>query len=161
MARRSLVGADAITGNVPWPRCPPRSGSISSLPGRMNTAGPVVSHASPSEVIAHVKDQLTVLLDPQACRFELGRFGGVPVMDADGQIHSGATAWEVDHEGVPAEPVELRAHASRQPVGRFVLTFKPGAAPAIASRQVAAILADQAGAVLGQQQGIPSQRTRA
>ena len=135
-----------------------KAGYLASI---STTAGLVISRTSPPEVIALVKDQLSVLLDLQACRCELGRFGGMPVMDADGQIHSGTTAWDIDHDGVPAEPIELRAHASTQPVGRFVLTFKPGAAPATASRQVAAILADQAGAALAQQQGSPPHRTRA
>ena len=133
-----------------------KAGYLASI---STTAGLVISRTSPPEVIALVKDQLSVLLDLQACRFELGRFGGMPVMDADGQIHSGTTAWDIDHDGVPAEPIELRAHASTQPVGRFVLTFKPGAAPATASRQVAAILADQAGAALAQQQGSAAHRT--
>jgi hypothetical protein len=154
----ALVTELAVRGRRHREVAATKAGYLASI---STTAGLVVSRASPSEVVALVKDQLTVLLDLQACRFELGRFGGMPVMDADGQIRSGATSWDVDHDGMPAEPIELRAHASTQAVGRFVLTFKPGAAPAIAPRQVAAILADQAGAALGQQQGISSRRTRA
>jgi hypothetical protein len=135
-----------------------KAGYLASI---STTAGLVVSRASPSQVIALVKDQLSVLLDLQACRFEFGRFGGMPVMDADGQIHLGTTARVVDDDGVPGEPIELRAYAGTRPVGRFVLTFKPGAAAAVASRQVAAILADQAGAALAQQQATPSHRTLA
>lgn len=151
----ALVTELAVRGRRHREVAATKAGYLASI---STTAGLVVSRASPAEVIALVKDQLSVLLDLQACRFEVGRFGGMPVMDADGQIHSGTTVWDVDRDAVPAEPIELRAHANTRPMGRFVLTFKPGAAPAIASRLVAAILADQAGAALAQQQGIPSHR---
>jgi hypothetical protein len=154
----ALVTELAVRGRRHREVAATKAGYLASI---STTAGLVVSRASPSEVIALVNDQLTVLLDLQACRFELGRFGGMPVMDADGQLHSGTTTWDVDHDGMPAEPIELRAHASSQAVGRFVLTFKPGATSDRAAPGRGDTRRPGRRGVRTATRGIPSQRTRA
>jgi hypothetical protein len=53
------------------------------------TADLVASGASSFQVVSLVKDQLTELLSLRECRFEQGHFGGLPRLEADGDVHLG------------------------------------------------------------------------
>lgn len=111
-----------------------------------STAELVAADSSPSAVVGQVCDQLTTLLDLRACRFERGQFGGLPVLQPDGELHWGETVWDVDTNGMPEEPVELRAGCNGQGYGRFIMAFQLGATPPVLLRQTAAVLAQEAAA---------------
>ena len=102
------------------------------------------SSAAPSVVVGHVADQLTALLQLRACRFERGRYGGLPRLGVDGCIRTldGAT-WDVDQFGMPDTEVELIAATQGHPYGRFVLTPTPGVAPTLVARRICSIVASQ------------------
>lgn len=109
-----------------------------------STAELVASGSSPSAVVGQVCDQLTTLLDLRACRFERGQFGGLPVLQPDGQLRWGEAVWDVGTNGMPEEPVELRAACNGQGYGRFIMAFQLGATPSVLLRQTAAVLAQEA-----------------
>ena len=110
-------------------------------------------HRSP-EVVEHVRAQLVMLLGLRAARFEPGRvLGHPPRLTDDGTLLWNGKPWNVDGYGFPDTDVELLARSGGSTLGRFMLTPQPGTAPSPAARQVAAMLAAQAGAVLARDAG--------
>jgi K+-sensing histidine kinase KdpD len=80
------------------------------------TAQMVESGAAANAVINQVRGQLVQVLHLQGCRFEYGNLlGHPPRLLHDGSIVQGRTRWDLDHDGLPNEEVELRAAAG----GRF------------------------------------------
>ena len=104
---------------------------------------------SPDAVVDHVKQQLTGLLDLQACRFEYGSLlGHPPRLEPDGTVMAGQRRWNVELAGLPEDEIELRTFGNGQFYGRFMLQPKPGSRPSLQARLVAVTLADQAGRAL-------------
>jgi K+-sensing histidine kinase KdpD len=104
---------------------------------------------SPDAVVDHVKEQLTGLLDLQACRFEYGSLlGHPPRLEPDGTVMAGQRRWNVELSGLPEDEIELRTFGNGQFYGRFMLQPKPGSRPSLQARMVAVTLADQAGRAL-------------
>lgn len=104
---------------------------------------------SPDAVVDHVKQQLTGLLDLQACRFEYGSLLGHPArLEPDGTVMAGQRRWNVELAGLPEDEIELRTFGNGQFYGRFMLQPKPGSRPSLQARLVAVTLADQAGRAL-------------
>lgn len=104
---------------------------------------------SPDAVVDHVKQQLTGLLDLQACRFEYGSLlGHPPRLGPDGTVMAGQRRWNVELAGLPEDEIELRTFGNGQFYGRFMLQPKPGSRPSLQARLVAVTLADQAGRAL-------------
>ena len=117
----------------------------------------VVSGALPQRVAHVVRDQLMQLLNPVECRFERGRFGGLPVLGPDGRIHAGPATATVRVIGAASvRPVELRAGN----YGRFVLTLDTLAPYDVLAGQVAAILSNQVGAAHSRTASTSTHETR-
>ena len=103
----------------------------------------------PDAVISHVREQLTSLLDRQACRFEYGTLlGHPPRLESDGTVMTARGRWNVEESGLPGEEVELRAVGSGQFFGRFMMKPNRESKPSLQARLVAVTLADQAGRAL-------------
>src|SRR5260370_38151308 len=84
-----------------------------------------------------------------AVRLKRGRaLGHPPRLDDDGRPIWGDGRWNVDELGFPNEDVELRARNGGRTWGRFMLTPAPGTAASLEARQVAMVLAGQAGFAL-------------
>jgi hypothetical protein len=104
---------------------------------------------SPGDVVDHVRQQLTAVLDLQQCRFEYGvLLGHPPRLQPDGAVLAGLSRWDVETVGLPAGEIELRVFGGGQYYGRFMMTPKPGSRPSLQARLVAVTLADQAGRAL-------------
>jgi Domain of unknown function (DUF4118) len=115
------------------------------------------SATSAEAVVDHVREQLTGLLDLQACRFEHGSLlGHPPRLEPDGTVVTGRGRWDVEHTGLPGEEIELRVSGNAQYYGRFMLTPKPGSRPSLQARLVAVALAEQAGRALAAGTPLPS-----
>ena len=115
-----------------------------------DTAELTKSATSSAEVVDHVKQQLTELLDLKGCRFEYGSLlGHPPRLEPDGSVMVGHYRWEIERWGLPTDEIELRTFADGQFYGRFMLAAKPGSKPSLQARLVAVTLADQAGRALG------------
>jgi uncharacterized protein DUF4118 len=123
------------------------------------TADLVASGASSFQVVSLVKDQLTELLSLRECRFERGRFGGLPRLEADGDVHLGEVQWDVERAGFPATPVEVRTTSNGRAYGRFLITVDPHSRPGVLPRQVVVILADLVGTALARETRSPSARS--
>jgi hypothetical protein len=101
------------------------------------------------DLVEHVLAHLIVLLGLRDARFEQGRsLGHPPLLTDDGTLTWNKARWKVEEFGFPDEEIELRARFGGRTRGRFLLTPTPGAAPTIEARQVAALMAQQVGAVL-------------
>jgi hypothetical protein len=123
------------------------------LDGVTAAARAVAAGAAPAVVADQVAAQLVGLLSLARCRFEHGVAGiGHPArLRPDGQVVAGGRVVEVDRAGLPGTDIELLAEAGGLLQGRFLLTPRPGARPSLEQRQLAAALADQAGAALAGQ----------
>jgi len=105
---------------------------------------------APHDVVEHVRGQLIALLDLEACRFEYGMLiGRPPRLEPDGSVLTRYGHYPVDEFGLPDEEVELRTFSNAEYVGRFMMTPRPGARPALRARLVAVALADLAGHAAG------------
>jgi hypothetical protein len=94
-----------------------------------STAGVIGAGSSPAAVADHVSAQLTALLGLRGCRFESGRYGGMPRLEDDGQIRASDSDWDLDQFGMPDTDVELLCRSDGLAVGRFVLRPTPGVTP--------------------------------
>ena len=104
-------------------------------------------------MIGHVKEQLTSLLDLEACRFEYGSLlGHPPRLESDGTLMTAHGRWNAEESGLPGEEVELRTVGNGQYFGRFMMKPNPGSKPSLQARLVAVTLADQAGRALAARQ---------
>jgi hypothetical protein len=105
---------------------------------------------SADDVVDHVREQLTSLLNLQEGRFEHGvLLGHPPRLEPDGTVLAGGR-WDVKTEGLPpGKEIELRVFGNGQYYGRFMMKPKPGSWPPLQARLVAVTLADQAGRALG------------
>jgi len=113
------------------------------------TASLTQTAKSPEDVVDHVREQLTGVLDLQACRFEYGvLLGHPPRLEPDGAVMAGHGRWDVETVGLPGEEIELRVFGSGQYYGRFMMRPKPGSRPSRQARLVAVTLAEQAGRAL-------------
>jgi hypothetical protein len=111
----------------------------------------IASGKTTPEVTDLVCAQLTSLLGLRGCRFEQFSFGGVPRLQADGQLHWRDSVWDLDLHGMPSTAIELLAQARGATSGRFVLDPVPGSIPPPAARRVASILASQVATALSPQ----------
>jgi hypothetical protein len=110
------------------------------------TAALTQTATSPEDVVDHVREQLTGLLDLQECRFEYGSLlGHPPRLEPDGTVLAGPGRWNVETAGLPGQEIELRAFGNGQYYGRFMMRPRPGSRPSLQARLVAVTLADQAG----------------
>ena len=113
------------------------------------TASLTQTAQSPEDVVDHVREQLTGVLDLQACRFEYGALlGHPPRLEPDGTVMVGLVHWDVENAGLPGGEIELRVFGNGQYYGRFMMTPKPGSRPPLQARLVAVTLAEQAGRAL-------------
>jgi hypothetical protein len=102
-------------------------------------------------VAEHVSGRLTTLLGLRGCRFERGRYGGMPRMEDDGQIRTAGVEWDLDQFGMPDTEIELLCISDGGAVGRFVLRPTPGVTPELLVRRIGMALAAQvAAAYIGQ-----------
>jgi hypothetical protein len=123
------------------------------------TASLTQTAKSPEDVVDHVCEQLTDMLDLQECRFEYGvLLGHPPRLEPDGTVMAGHGRWDVDTVGLPGEEIELRVFGSGQYYGRFMMRPSPGSRPALQARLVAVTLAEQTGRALAA--GAPTSGTR-
>jgi hypothetical protein len=114
-----------------------------------STARLVADERDPQAVAEHVRSQLVMLLGLRNARFEAGRMlGHPPRLADDGTLVWEGRRWNVDEYGFPDTEIELRARSGGRTLGRFMLTPVPGTVPSLAARQVAAMLAAQAGTAL-------------
>jgi len=105
---------------------------------------------SPDAVIAHVRRELTDLLDLRECRFEYGMLIGHPArLEPDGRVLTRHGYYPVDEAGLPNDELELRTLTNGQYCGRFMMLPNPGARPSQRARLVAVTLADLAGHSIG------------
>jgi hypothetical protein len=116
-----------------------------------STADLVASQSDPLVVIEQVRVQLTSLLGLRGCRFERSRYGGLPRMDADGEVRFEGRSWDLEEYGMPTAGVEIIATVKRVSYGRFVLEPVAATLAPRAARQVAVILVKQVGAALASQ----------
>jgi hypothetical protein len=113
------------------------------------TAALTQTATSAEDVIDHVREQLTGLLDLQECRFEHGSLlGHPPRLEPDGTVMAGDYRWDVETAGLPGQEIELRVFNNGQYYGRFMMRPKPGSRPSLQARLVAVTLAEQAGRAL-------------
>jgi len=111
----------------------------------------------PQDVVDHVRQQLTSLLDLQQCRFEYGvLLGHPPRLEPDGTVLAAHGRGDVAKAGLPAEEIELRVFGNSQYHRRFMMKPKPGSRPSLQARLVAVTLADQAGRALAAGVPMPS-----
>ena len=115
----------------------------------------VSANESPQLITEHVKSWLIALLGLRNCRFEQALFGGMPRLESDGTLVWGEHVWDVEHDDLPRQPVELLCLSNGRAYGRLVLEAAPGASPPLAARQVAGILAGQVGLALAGVHGRP------
>jgi hypothetical protein len=112
-----------------------------------DTASLTQTAKSPEDVVDHVREQLTGLLDLQECRFEYGvLLGHPPRLEPDGTVLAGR--WDVETVGLPGEEIELRVFGGGQYYGWFMMRPKLGSRPSLQARLVAVTLAEQAGRAL-------------
>ncbi len=111
-----------------------------------STAALINSSASLPAVANHVSSQLTSLLGLRGCRFESGRYGGLPRLDDDGQIRTAGVEWDLDQFGMPDTEVELLSRCEGVAFGRFVLRPTPGVTPPLLARRISSMLATQVAA---------------
>jgi hypothetical protein len=124
----------------------------------LHTASEAMANGgSPTRIVNQIADELTRVLDLQACHFHFGSDVGGPRLNHDGSLTWGTTRWDIDNEGLPAtEPTELLVSAGGAYMGRFLMTPRPGSRPTLTQRLVAVSLADQVGAALAAYEPISS-----
>ncbi|MFG2112010.1 DUF4118 domain-containing protein [Streptomyces sp. NPDC048718] len=105
---------------------------------------------SPDDLARVICSHLVELLGLADCRFEYGTLlGRPPRLRPDGTVQVDGWIWDLERQGWPEGPVELRAVAGGHYQGRFLLTLMPGApAPSLEARLVAVDLAGRAAAAL-------------
>ena len=124
--------------------------------GVRTTAELIASGAGTDTVLDQVRAQLTELLALRGCRFVREEpTGRPPVLQPDGRLLWGRSVWDVESLGLPGDEIELPARFQGQPQGRFMLLPTAAAAPPVAARQVAVILADLVGAELAARSAEP------
>lgn len=111
-----------------------------------STAALLSTGASVNAVAEHVSGHLTALLELRGCRFEQGRYGGMPRLDEDGRIRSVRGEWDIDQFGMPDVGVELLCRSGGLAAGRFVLLPTPGVTPPLVVRRISSVLAAQVAA---------------
>ena len=102
------------------------------------------------ELVERVATELVALLAVRSVGFEAMRpaVQGRPRLEHDGRLTWGATEWDVDSLGLPADDIELPVRADDVALGRFVLVPYDGQACPHQRRIVAVVLAEQVGAAL-------------
>lgn len=148
-----LVIGVAVTEIAVWGR---RQHAVAArragyLDGLNDTARSMAAGASPPALVEQVSTQLTRLLSLRSCTFQYGVAGlGRPArMLHDGRVVAGARTWDVEHEGLPADTdTELLVEIGGVLQGRFLMSPRPNARPALEQRLLAIALADQVGAAL-------------
>jgi hypothetical protein len=116
-----------------------------------STAALISAGSALGVVTDHVCGQLTTLLGLRGCRFERGRYGGMPRLEDDGQIRTAGVEWDLDQFGMPDTEVELLCLSDGLAVGRFVLQPTPGVTPQLLVRRLStALAAHVAAAYIGQ-----------
>ncbi|HZC70735.1 MAG TPA: hypothetical protein VE442_08580 [Jatrophihabitans sp.] len=81
------------------------------------------------------------MLRLRGCRFESGRYGGLPRLEDDGQIRTANEEWDLDQFGMPASDVELLCASHGDFYGRFVLRPSAGVIPPLMARRISTLLA--------------------
>lgn len=102
---------------------------------------------------AAVRDALVEILGAREVRFERGQVGGMPRLDASGQIAVDDGAWPVGQVGLPPMPFEIVAERGGVARGRFVVQAGPDARPDRTARRVAKVLVDQVATALAHEGG--------
>jgi hypothetical protein len=145
-----VIGA-AVTELAVWGRRQHATASRRAgyLDGINDTARSVAAGSSPSDLIDQVSGQLARLLSLSSCVFQYGVAGlGRPArLLHDGRVLAGSRECDVAREGLPAD-VELLVENGGVLLGRFLMSPRPGARPALEQRLVAIAFAEQAGAAL-------------
>ena len=123
------------------------------LDGVLATAETVTHHGrSSQELIAHVSDQITTVLDVEQTRFVPGSVldPRIPVLNHQGQVTRNGRVVDVDRDGLPSDN-EIALVLTRRGVsaGHFLITAAGRVArPTLEQRKVAVLLADQVGSAL-------------
>jgi hypothetical protein len=147
-----LVGV-AVTELAVWGRRQQASASRDAgyLDGIHAAAEAVATGGSPTTLIADVCEQLTRVLGLIACRFHHGTGLGHPRLRHDGEVERDGSPWDVERNGLPTDTeIELLVESGGIFRGRFLLSAGPKTRPSLAERQLAAALAAQVGAALGE-----------
>jgi hypothetical protein len=115
--------------------------------------------------VARIRADLVDVLDLRDCVFTAGPCPATgttpPRLRADGSVQVEGWIWDVDRQGWPEEPTELRAEAGGRVLGTFLLVAAPDAVPApLEARLVAADLACLAAYVLAAQDAPAAAETR-
>jgi hypothetical protein len=147
-----LIVGVAVTELAMWGRRQQAMASRDAgyLEGLRSAAAVGATGGSASELIKDVSGQLTEALNLRGCRFQPGvaGLGGPPRLRRDGTIVWHGSEWDVDHDGLPAEDIELLMESGGRLHGRFLLNPTPHANVPIAQRRLAVTLADQVGAAM-------------
>jgi hypothetical protein len=116
----------------------------------LHTTAELVSADAPAETVTErVAGELKALLGLRECTYQPGALiGHHPLLQADGHVEWDGARWDIEHYGLPRDPIELRVRSNGDYRGRFLLTGEPGTAPSLEARLVAVVLAEQAGASL-------------
>ena len=124
-----------------------------------STADLVASEAASRVVIDQVSAQLVGLLGLRGCRFESGPVGSrSPRLEHDGRVRIDDGYWDLQQFGMPGSPVRIDATCNGRSYGRFVLEPVAGTVAALPAREVAVILAKQAGAAIASELRIERSR---
>ncbi|MCJ1675972.1 DUF4118 domain-containing protein [Streptomyces sp. APSN-46.1] len=120
------------------------------LDALQSTARLAEDGGSPEVVVEHVRRELIGLLGLRGCRFEYGTLmGHLPRMEHDGGVWLRRDDLITEYADWPEGETELRVIGGGHYYGRFHLDARPGPLPPEQARQVAVVLAAQAGAALG------------
>jgi GAF domain-containing protein len=128
------------------------------LEGILQAAATVAAGASPPAVlIEHVERQLEDVLGLDRSRFTSHAPQDVPVVQPDGTVVRNGHMLNVDRDGLPTDTeISLPVRAGGRLLGAFVLVSATHISrPSLRQRQVACALADQVGAAIATQPGLP------
>jgi uncharacterized protein DUF4118 len=102
----------------------------------------------PAAIVDQVRVQLTGMLGLRGCRFERSVRRYPLSLQSDGRLIRDDISWDVDEYGMPDYEVGVLATCGGRSYGQFVLQPTPGVVPSLEARQVAVMLAGQAGTAL-------------
>lgn len=115
-----------------------------------STAELAAGGAQADDLARLVAAQIKALLGLRRCHYEHGTFlGHPPRLEPDGTVTVDGRPWDVAAHGLPKGEIELLVRADGHAYGRFMLTASRSTVPDRGARQVAVVLADQAGAAMG------------
>lgn len=154
-----LVGV-AVTELALWGRRQQAQASRQSgyLQGILRaSASSAIGDADTDVLIEHICEQITDVLEVDACSFDESSEPGLPVLESDGSVTRNGHDLHVDEHGLPTDSeIELPARSGGKVSGRFLLTASTRIArPTLDQRLVALALAQQVATVVAARRGLP------